>query len=173
MKNQRPYLNALSSLASLKFRIRKRTMRHPPRPTIRLTIKNLKSYHLFRRLLTYIIPPMTPIFPLLRWMPDLHSLKLIRRVHDRNGNKLVFQDGPGVHHCKWVFVYRLNRSPDIDDLKPAFGKTFSFWTGKHGFHEFRSIGVALIDVSASSWALNLSWNGLLLAEFSFGFIVVI
>jgi hypothetical protein len=65
-------------------------------------------------------------------------------------------------------------------LKAAFDKTFSFWTGKHGFYEFRGIGVALIDVSASNWALQLSWDGLplacsafLFAEFSFGVVVVI
>jgi hypothetical protein len=65
-------------------------------------------------------------------------------------------------------------------LKPASEKTFSFWTGKYGFYEFRGIGVALIDVGASNWALKLGWDGLLLscsafffAEFSFGVIVVI
>lgn len=143
MKHQRPNLNTLPRHSLHKLLINKRTMRHPPRPPIRLTIKALNQRNLARTLLKQIMPLMTSRALLTR--PHSISLSSPMRIDQFNRYEFIIRDGIGGCDAQGVFQNRFDGSPDVDYLEAAFQKSGGF-VGEVVGYAVRGGGVGLVDV---------------------------
>lgn len=114
MENQSSHLNTLPRSLIDSLRVRKRRMRHTPRPTINLRIKALNQRHQIRSLRISVIP--------LNIRIGLDGIRLAFpvRVDELDGYKIAIWDGVRVCYRQRISEDCLDGTPDIDDLVSAF-----------------------------------------------------
>ena len=121
MKHKRSNLNTLPIIPINMTRILKRSMRYPPRPTIKLTIKALDQGHLIRPLPILEVPPM-----LLIW-PDSVRLALTVGIDELDSHQVAVWDRVCVCDRERVTEDPLDGAPDVDDLVAGIEELGLVW----------------------------------------------
>ena len=144
MKHKRSNLNTLPIIPINMTRVLKRSMRHPPRPTIKLTVKALDQCHLIRSL------PILEIPPVLLVRPDSIRLALTIRIDQLDSDKVGVWDRVCVCDCERIAENLLDGTPDVDDLVPGIEQLRLVWEVVSD--AVLGCFVGLINVNALDWA---------------------
>lgn len=134
--------------------INKSRMRHPPRNLLLHRIKTLDQRNLARRLRILEKPFMTFV--------RLHRERLPPsiRIYQRGTDKVFVGHGMGRGDCEWIFVNRLDGTPDIYDLEAVFEEFWGF-VGEVVRDAGDGGGVGLVYVDSPDRAAKLDTRGAL------------
>lgn len=120
IEHQSPDLNTLSRLLLFRPWNRKRRVRHPARPPIRLGLEALEDGHHLRRLVASVVEPDRRVR-----LDEARFANLVRIDH-LDGEEVGVGDGPRVRHGQRVSTDGAQGPPDIDDLVPALQERVRF-----------------------------------------------
>jgi hypothetical protein len=132
----------------LRLRINKSSMRHPPCSPINLRIKALDKRHQVRRLPI----PVVPLDICIRL--NGVRLALTVRVDQLSGHKVTIRDRVRISHSQRVLQDWFDRTPDVNDLVPAF-QELGCVVGEVVGDSVLGCFVGLVDVHALHGAADL------------------